>query len=295
MRLLGALLGLTMLTATGSPPAGLAPGPILASAPSQYVTVDGARVHYKVVGHGKATIVFLHGLGGNLNIWREQVAVLQSRAHLVLIDLPGHGGSDAPASYSIRGFARAVVAVLKATHDEHAIFVGHSLGALVAREVDRYYPAHSRAIISVDGMLQNPIPDPEKAKAFLDSFRGEGGDARLASFYGDMLTKLAKTSPAVRDEVRATALATPREALISTLAAALAPDAWVDDKVSVPLYAIVARDPHTDDAYLQYLHSLGGDVTVEVIDGTDHFLMFDEAAGLNTRIEKWLTLHKWIH
>jgi pimeloyl-ACP methyl ester carboxylesterase len=69
----------------------------------------------------------------------------------------------------------------------------------------------------------------------------------------------------------------------------------VDDKVSVPLYAIVARDQHTDDAYLQYLHSLGKDVTVDVIDGTDHFLMFDEAAGLNTRLEKWLTLHKWIH
>lgn len=292
MRLLGALLGFALFAATSTAPEGLAPGPVLAAAPSQYVTLDGARVHYKVVGHGKATIVFLHGLGGNLNVWREQVVALQSHAHLVLIDLPGHGGSEAPAAYSIRGFARAVIAVLKATKDEHAILVGHSLGALVAREVDRYYPAHCRAVVSVEGMLQNPISDPEKGKALLDSFRGDGGDARVAAFYDAMLTT---ATPTVRDEVRATAVATPRAALIGTLGAALAPEAWVDDKVSVPLYAIVARDSHTDEAYLQYLRSLAKDVTVDVIDGTDHFLMFDESAGLNARLEKWLTTHKWIH
>ncbi len=81
---------------------------------------------------------------------------------------------------------------------------------------------------------------------------------------------------------------------IATLGAALMPEAWQDEKVSVPLYAIIARDPHTDDAYLQFVRSLGRDVTVDVIDGTDHFLMLDAAAGLNARLEKWLTNHKWI-
>ncbi len=291
MRLLGALLGFSLFAATSAPPVGIAPGPILAATPSQYVTLDGARVHYKVVGRGKPTIVFLHGLGGDLNVWREQVAALHTRARLVLIDLPGHGLSDPPASYSMHGFARSVSAVLKATRDEHAIFVGHSLGALVAREVDRYYPAHSRAIVSVEGMLQNPIPDAEKAKTFLDSFGGDDADARVGRFYDAMLTM---ASPAVRDEVRAAAVATPRPVFIATLGAALMPEAWQDEKVSVPLYAIIARDPHTDDAYLQFVRSLGRDVTVDVIDGTDHFLMLDAAAGLNARLEKWLTNHKWI-
>jgi pimeloyl-ACP methyl ester carboxylesterase len=292
MRLLGAMLGFLLFTATSAPPDGLAPGPILAAAPSQYVTLDGARVHYKVVGRGKATIVFLHGLGGNLNVWREQVAAMHSRARLILIDLPGHGGSGAPASYSMHGFARAVNAVLKATRDEHAILVGHSLGALVAREVDRYYPAHCRAIVSVEGLLRNPLPDAADAKKTLDSFRGDEGDARVAQFYDAMLMA---APPATRDEIRAVAVATPRNAFIATLEAALAPEAWVDDKVSVPLYAIIARDnPHNDEAYQQYVRSLGKDVTVDVIDGTDHFLMLDEKAGLNARLEKWLILHKWL-
>jgi pimeloyl-ACP methyl ester carboxylesterase len=292
MRLLGAMLGFLLFAATSAPPGELAPGPILAAAPSQYVMLDGARVHYKVVGRGKATIVFLHGLGGNLNVWREQVSAMHLRARLVLIDLPGHGGSEAPASYSMHGFARAVSAVLKATRDEHAILVGHSLGALVAREVDRYYPAHCRAIVSVEGLLRNPFPDVEKAKAFLDTFRGGDGDTHVGQFYDSMLT----TAPAaIRNEIRTTALAMPRAALTATLGAALAPEAWVDDRVSVPLYAIIARDPRTDDSYLQYIRSLGKDVTVDVIDGTDHFLMLDEAAGLNLRLETWLTKHNWIH
>ena len=191
----------------------------------------------------------------------------------------------------MHGFARAVNAVLKATKDEHAILVGHSLGALVAREVDRYYPAHCRALVSVEGLLQNPVPDAAKAKALLDSFQGEDGDGRVGRFYDAMLTT---ASTEIRDEVRTTAVATPRAAFTATFGAALAPEAWADEKVSVPLYVIVARNSRIDDAYLQFVRSLGKDVAVDVIDGTDHFLMLDAAAGLNNRLEKWLAQHKWI-
>jgi pimeloyl-ACP methyl ester carboxylesterase len=291
MRLLDAVLGLSLLAAAGTDAATLAPGPILTAAPSQYATVDGARIHYKVIGRGRPTIVFLHGLGGDINVWREQVSALHDRAHLILIDLPGHGGSDAPATYSMRGFARAVSAVLKQTKAQRAVLVGHSLGALVAREVDRYYPGYTRAIVSVDGLLKNPIPDPESVAKIIASFKGDDGDARLGRFYDGMLTM----APAeLREQVRSTALATPRSALLATFEAALLPEVWTDDKLSVPLYAVIARNPHTDDTYLQYVRALGRDVTVDVIDGVDHFLMLDMAPDFNARLEKWLAAHHLI-
>src|SRR5258708_34697051 len=99
---------------------------------------------------------------------------------------------------------------------------------------------------------------------------------------------LTMASPAVRDEVRAAAVATPRPVFIATLGAALMPEAWQDEKASVPLYAIIARDPHTDDAYLQFVRTLGRDAADDVIDGTQPFPMLDAAAGLNARPEKWL-------
>lgn len=291
MRLLSAVLGFSFFAATGLAATGIAPGPILSSAPSQFVTSDGARVHYKVVGHGKATIVFLHGLGGDLNVWREQVSALQSKARLILIDLPGHGLSDPPDVYSMRTFARAVSVVLKQTRTENAILVGHSISALIAREVDRTFPAHCRGIVAVDGMLRNPFPDPEEGAKFVAGFQGEGGDARLGAFFDGMLT--AAPAP-LHEEIRAAAIAVPRAVVVGTLSASFPPDVWTGEKVSVPLYAIVTRTPHTDDSYVQFLHTLGNDVTVDIIDHTDHFLMLDAAGELNARLETWLTAHKWI-
>lgn len=291
MRLLNAVLGFSFFAAGTLHAAGLTPGPILSAASSQYVASDGARVHYKVVGRGRPTIVFLHGLGGDLNLWREQVAALHTKARLILIDLPGHGGSQAPATYSMRGFARAVSAVLKQTNTERAILVGHSIGALIGREVDRTYPGHCRAVVSVEGMLRNPFPEPEAAARVLASFQGDGGDAHLGVFYDGMLS--AASAP-LRDEVRTAALAMPRAALVGTFQAMLLPEAWKDDKLSVPLYAVMARSPYVNDDYLQYVRGLGGDVTIDVIDGTDHYLMLDAAQELNTRLEKWLEAHKWM-
>lgn len=291
MRLLGALIGFSFLAATGLSAAGLAPGPLLAAAPSQFATTGATRIHYKVLGHGSPTIVFLHGLGGNMNVWREQVAALHTRARLILIDLPGHGGSDLPSAYSIRDFARAVSSVLKQTRSEHAILIGHSLGALVARDVDRYYPAHCRAVVSVDGMLQNPLPDADAAARFVASFTGDDGSIRLGRFYDGLMST---ASPDLRDDVRATALATPRAALLGTLSALLQPEVWSDARLSVPLYAVVARDAHIDDAYLQHLRSLGNDVTVDVLENTDHYLMLDDARDFNVHLEAWLAAHQWI-
>ena len=291
MRLLHAVLAFSIVASGNALAAGIAPGPILAAAPSQYATTDGVRVHYKVIGHGHPVLVFLHGLGGDMNVWREQVAAFQGRAHLILIDLPGHGGSDAPRVYSMRGFARAVTSVLSKTRADSAIIVGHSLGIVVARELDRYYPGRSRAIISVDGLLHNPFSDNAEAKAFVSRFEGTEGDERLGEFFDGLLTT---ASPALRDEVRGAALATNRAAVVATLAAAFDIDAWDNDHLSVPLLAIVARSPQTNDAFVAAIHGLGRDVSVELVDGTDHFLMLDAPAELNARMQKWLMAHKWL-
>jgi len=60
---------------------------------SRYVTVDGARIHYRDEGQGPA-LVLLHGVMASLHTWDGWVDALADRYRSVRIDLPGHGLSD---------------------------------------------------------------------------------------------------------------------------------------------------------------------------------------------------------
>src|SRR5689334_2693335 len=61
---------------------------------SYFAQVGTNRVHYLTAGQGTNAIVFIHGWACNAGFWREQIPVLEDKAKLVLIDLPGHGESD---------------------------------------------------------------------------------------------------------------------------------------------------------------------------------------------------------
>jgi pimeloyl-ACP methyl ester carboxylesterase len=268
----------------------IAPGPILATAPSRFVRVDGAKVHYKIVGNGRNAIVFVHGWGGNMNVWREQVAALHDKARLVLIDLPGHGKSEKPATYSMRTFAKAVAAVLTHARVEQAILVGHSMGALVVRNVDRFYPGSSRGVIAVDGALLLMLP-PEQAKGFVDGFRGDDWQAKAGKFFDALLSH---ATPALREEVRDAALAMPHDVMVKTMEAYLDPSGWTDEKISVPLLVIVSASPQWTPEYEARVRALGSDVTFESIKNADHFLFIEDPARFNEPMKHFLAAHHWI-
>ena len=39
-------------------------------------------------------LVFLHGFGGSINMWKRQVDQFKEKYNLIFIDLPGHGRSS---------------------------------------------------------------------------------------------------------------------------------------------------------------------------------------------------------
>src|SRR6185369_13489379 len=147
--------------------------PALESAPSHYATLDGVRIHYKLLGHGHHTLVFVHGLGGEMNVWREQVDHFAPHERVLVIDLPGYGKSDKPekAKYTMRFFARAVRAAMDDAKIDRAILVGHSMGTPVIREFDRLFPTRTRGLVAVDGALLMNLP-PEAAEKFIGTLRG---------------------------------------------------------------------------------------------------------------------------
>jgi pimeloyl-ACP methyl ester carboxylesterase len=133
------------------------------------------RIHYKVLGTGPRTLVFVHGWTGSLDMWRLQAPIFAAKGYRVTaLDLPGHGRSDAPElSYTMALFARAVDAVMRDAGAKRAVLVGHSMGTPVVREFYRLHPEKTEALVAVDGSLR-ALFGPEDADRILAPYRGPG-------------------------------------------------------------------------------------------------------------------------
>jgi sigma-B regulation protein RsbQ len=81
-------------------------------------------------------MLFAHGFGCDQNMWRYVAPAFADDHRVVLFDHVGAGGSDLsaydPERYgSLEGYARDVVEICAALRLEDAVFVGHSVSAMI--------------------------------------------------------------------------------------------------------------------------------------------------------------------
>ncbi len=108
--------------------------------------VRGARVRYLVGGSGDP-VVLVHGLAGAASNWVELVPELARRHRLLVVELPGHGGSEPLRGATVGAFAEAVAAVLETEGAEPALVVGHSFGGHVALRLAQQRPELVRGLL----------------------------------------------------------------------------------------------------------------------------------------------------
>jgi sigma-B regulation protein RsbQ len=94
------------------------------------------RNNVNVSGSGPATMFFAHGFGCDQNMWRLITPAYAARYRVVLFDLVGSGSSDLSAydrtRYgSLQGYADDVVDIVREFGEGPAIFVGHSVSAMI--------------------------------------------------------------------------------------------------------------------------------------------------------------------
>ena len=95
-----------------------------------------ARNHVQVSGSGPATMFFAHGFGCDQNMWRLLAPAYARRYRTVLFDLVGSGQSDLsaydPVKYgSLHGYADDVLEIVHEFAEGPALFVGHSVSAMI--------------------------------------------------------------------------------------------------------------------------------------------------------------------
>jgi 2-succinyl-6-hydroxy-2,4-cyclohexadiene-1-carboxylate synthase len=99
------------------------------------MTVDDARYEVRSAGDGPP-ILFIHGFTGRGADWSPILPAVHAAGYAtIIVDLLGHGRSDAPADpgrHAIERQASDVATILRGLEAAPAVVVGYSLGARVA-------------------------------------------------------------------------------------------------------------------------------------------------------------------
>jgi pimeloyl-[acyl-carrier protein] methyl ester esterase len=140
-------------------------------------------VHVESVGRGWP-LVMLHGWGMHSGLWLPVLPRLIERYRLHLVDLPGHGYSDALATPAPLSLSRLVEAVELAIAETSApgplMILGWSLGGQVALEWARLRPERVGALVlmsTTPSFVQRPGWPHAMAEATLRQF---GDELRVA-------------------------------------------------------------------------------------------------------------------
>lgn len=286
------LLGLAALSlALAAPRTGHA-ADRLSQAEARFASLDGLKVRYKLLGQGEPALVFVHGWICSLEFWSGQASAFAATHRVLLVDLPGHGGSDKPqVDYTMELFARGVLAAMRDAGIEKAVLVGHSMGAPVVRQLYRLFPQKAQALVTVDGSLRAYFQDPAQLARFAERYRGADWKANTTAAVDGMLAPGMDKD--LRGFVRAEMLKAPQHVVLGGVLAMGDAKIYAPDPIGVPLLAVHAKSPYWSADYEAFVRSLNPKVDYRVMEGVSHFLMLEKPEAFNALLAGFLAAQGW--
>ncbi|MFF0000581.1 alpha/beta fold hydrolase [Streptomyces avermitilis] len=143
------------------------------------------------------TVVLAHGFGCDQNMWRLTVPALVEDYRVVLFDYVGSGRAE-PSAFSedryasLDGYARDVVEVCKALDLRDAVFVGHSVSAMIGVLAADMAPQRIGALVMVA-----PSPRYIDDDDYRGGFSVEDIDELLESLESNYLGWSAAMAPVI--------------------------------------------------------------------------------------------------
>jgi pimeloyl-ACP methyl ester carboxylesterase len=133
---------------------------------SQFVDVDGVRVHYVDRGSG-TPVVLLHASFLSLRSWDQLSAKLEGRYRVIRLDLSGAGltGDDPSRRYGIERNIELVRGLLARLQLDSVAMVGTSSGGITAFRYAARYPDQVSRLVLINsaGMPRTAATNPLRA------------------------------------------------------------------------------------------------------------------------------------
>lgn len=109
----------------------------------------GRKIFYKVEGAG-TPLVFLHGAHGSHKLWNRQLPFFSPKYKIINVDMRGHGASFKPRTgYKLESMVEDVMALLDHLQIKSAVFVGSSMGGVLAQMIGFMHPSRVKALVLV--------------------------------------------------------------------------------------------------------------------------------------------------
>ncbi len=260
-----------------------------------YTKTSMGKVYYATEGEGSQTIVFVHGLGCDLDSWKEQRGVIYG-AKEVFLDLPGFGKSDKPeAEYTLEAFAEAVISVMNDTKTDKAILVGHSLGTAVCREVALLHPDRVKALVDVDGVYCLYPKDTTSAEyqeyvSAVNGFAGSFDTPDVSGIFSDFVGSLAgpNTPKAITDYAMSTMPKTKNYVAASTMRNLIKKKYWTGAQITCPALIICTKNSGLMPDNRKQMQALYPRMTYHELDSCGHFIMMEEAEWFNKELNDFI-------
>lgn len=274
---------------------------MLADVPSQFAVSDGVKIHYKEVGSGSRTLVFVHGFGCDMNTWEYQYEAFcqDSTLRLIFIDLPGYGQSDKPqADYTLDFFASALKAVLDETlaDGDRAVLIGHSLGTPVCRRFVQNYPDRVAGLCDVDGVYCLYPKEPQALAAYEAAVQGFAssfcsGDVKenISQFVASLAGPY--TPQDITDYAMRVMPETPQYVACSTMSNLIDHRYWDGSVIEVPTFVICTQNSGLEPDNKDQMAALYANLYYIEMSTCGHFIHWEAVDYFNEKLLSWLYLN----
>jgi len=224
------------------------------------------------------TSIFIHGSGGDADVWRRQTEHFEGS---VALTLPGHSGGE--LCDSIESAAAWTWSELQTRSVDKPILVGHSLGGAIALQLALEHPDEiaglvlvgSGARLRVHPMILEALEGFVAGKDGFEAMFGSAYDRVEASFAEDLKQGALGRGP---EPFLVDLRACDRFDVIERLG-----------EIRTPTLAVVGTDDAmTPPKYSHFLADRMPNARVEVVEGGTHFVFAELPERVNAAISEFI-------
>lgn len=255
-----------------------------------FIELNGARHSYLSKGEGPP-IVFVHGLGGTQNIWHGVIDALSLHHHCVALDLRGHGRSGGAGTFSMKGWAQDVEALITALELPPVTLVGHSMGTLIAQQLAHSRPELVDNLVLIGGIsyFEPPVKEAYEERATL--VEAEGMDALVDAWLpGALSARNAAKLPQLVGLLREVFLRNDPASYAKSCRAIAKATAVSRSDIGQPTLLIVGdHDRSTPIAMTEELHREIPVSLVRVVPNAAHWVPLEQPDAIAAAVLEFLT------